>query len=315
MKKMLLRFAALCLVAGIAGCGKKGPEKKTFVMVSKGVHPYYKPCFEGFKDAAAKYGVNAEYVPPVDFKLPMQVKVIEGLIARQVDGIAISALDDEGLAPVIGEAVDAGIKVITFDAPAPSSEALSYIGTSNEDAGYKAGEEMIKLMGGKGKIAILQGGLGASNLNLRYKGFKRAIEEKAPGIKIVTREDTEGKMNAVVNKTESLLEAYPDLNAIFGVSALCAPGAAAVIEEQGKAGKIIIGGFDDLPDTIDAIKKGVVAFCVAQKTYKMGWLSVEKLLQATQGKPIEKDIDTGVLIVTKDNVNNYMQEMKKEFQK
>jgi ribose transport system substrate-binding protein len=284
-------------------------------MVPKGVHPYYKPCEEGFMDAAEKYGVDAKYQPPTELKLPLQVKVLEGLIARQVNGITVSALDDEGLAPVIDEAVEAGIKVITFDASAPSSEALCYIGTSNEKAGYKAGEEMIKLIGGKGKIAVLQGGLGASNLNQRFKGFKKALEEKAPEIKIVAREDTEGKMSKVVDKTEALLEAHPDIKAIFGVSALCAPGAASVIEEQKKTGKIIVAGFDDLPDTLDAIKKGVVSFCLAQKTYKMGWLSVEMLLKAQKGEKLPKEIDTGVVIVTKDNIDTYMTDMKKEFKK
>ena len=161
-KKILL----LALLA-IAGCGKKSGTK-ILVMVPKGVHPYYTPCFEGFKDAAAKYGCKAEMIAPSDFELPKQVKVLEDVVARQVDGIAISALDDGGLVPVIHDAVKAGIKVVTFDAPAPSSEALTYIGTANEAAGFAAGEALIRVLGGKGEVAVLQGGLGAPNLNERY---------------------------------------------------------------------------------------------------------------------------------------------------
>jgi ribose transport system substrate-binding protein len=215
--------------------------------------------------------------------------------------------------PVIQEAADAGIKVITFDAPAPSSKALTYIGTMNETAGYVGAETLMKYMGGQGEVAVLQGGLGAPNLNDRFKGFEKALKEKAPGVKIVAREDTQGKMDITVNKTEALLEAHPNLKAIFGVSAEGAPGAASVLKEQRKAGKIILAGFDDLPDTLAAIRDGTVKFCIAQRTYKMGWLSVEKLLDAIAGKPLEKQIDTGVLIVTPDNVSTYMQEMKKEF--
>jgi ribose transport system substrate-binding protein len=74
-----------------------------------------------------------------------------------------------------------------------------------------------------------------------------------------------------------------------------------------------LAGFDDLPDTLDAIKTGVANFCIAQRTYKMGWLSVEKLIDATEGKPLTKEIDTGVIIITKDNANTYMQDMRKEF--
>ncbi len=315
-------LAAMFMSLLLAGCGKKADDKgtgqakeKVFVMVPKGVHPYYEPCYEGFKDAAAKCGVKAEYRAAKAFEVPQQVEIIENVIARHVDGIAISALDDQGLAPVIEEAARAGIKVITFDAPAPSSKALTYIGTMNEAAGYAGAEELLKLMNGEGEVAIIQGGLGAPNLNDRYKGFERCLKEKAPNIKIVAREDEQGKIDLTVNKTEALLQAHPNLKAIFGVSAEVCPGAAAALKQQGKAGKVILAGFDDLPDTLAGIRAGVVKFCIAQRTYKMGWLSVEKLREAMDGKPLPKTIDTGVLVITKDNVDTYMQDMKKEFAK
>ena len=111
------------------------------------------------------------------------------------------------------------------------------------------------------------------------------------------------------------LAAHPNLKAIFGVSAEVCPGAAAALKQQGKAGAIILAGFDDLPDTLAGIRSGVVNFCIAQRTYKMGWLSVEKLLDAIDGKALPKEIDTGVLVISKDNVDTYMQDMKKEFAK
>ncbi|MEY2429466.1 MAG: ribose transport system substrate-binding protein [Verrucomicrobiota bacterium] len=323
MKKLFflqILLAAVLTTLLLAGCGKKGDEKGTakqrvFVMVPKGVHPYYEPCYEGFKDAAAKYGVKAEYRAAKAFEVPQQVEIIENVIARHVDGIAISALDDQGLAPAIAEAVGAGIKVLTFDAPAPSSKALTYIGTVNEAAGYAGAEELLKIMKGEGEVAVLQAGLGAPNLNDRYKGFERCMAEKAPNIKIVAREDEQGKIDVTVNKTEALLQAHPNLKAIFGFSAEVCPGAAAALKQQGKAGKIILAGFDDLPDTLAGIRSGVVNFCIAQRTYKMGWLSVEKLLEALDGKPLPKTIDTGVLVITKENADTYMQDMKKEFAK
>lgn len=323
-KSVLILLAALALTWFDTGCGKKEESKgtdqakgkeKVFVMVPKGVHPYYEPCFEGFKDAAAKYGVKAEYRAAKALEVPQEVEVIENVIARHVDGIAISALDDQGLAPVIDEATKAGIKVVTFDAPAPSSKALTYIGTMNEAAGYAAAEQLIKLMNSEGEVAVIQGGLGAPNLNDRFKGFERCLKEKAPNIKIVAREDEQGKIDITVNKTEALLQAHPNLKAIFGVSAEVCPGAAAALKQQGKAGKIILAGFDDLPDTLSAIRTDIVSFCIAQRTYKMGWLSVEKLLEAIDGKPLPKEIDTGVLVITKQNVDTYMQDMKKEFSK
>lgn len=301
----------LALVTALLPMAVSAAEK-TFVMVPKGVHPYYEPCYEGFKAAAKKYGVKVEKVDPQKFELPMQVQVIEDLIAKRVDGIAISALDDAGLVPVIADATRAGIKIITFDAPAPSSEALTYIGTDNKSAGVAAGKQMAELMKGKGKIVILQGGLGATNLNLRTQGFKEAVA-KFPGIQVLQVVDVAGDFSVATNKTETILQTYPDLTAIFAVSAEGAPAAAQVLKQQGKAGKILLAGFDDLKDTLEGIKDGTVAFCLVQKTFKMGWLSIEALLDASKGKKLPKVTDTGVLFVTKGNVGTYMDEMKKEF--
>jgi ribose transport system substrate-binding protein len=308
---LLFAAAVLVLSAPIAGCRKAKP--RTFVMVTKAVHPHYEPCYEGFQAAGAKYNVKVERVDPQKMELPLQVKAIEELIAQRVDGIALSAVDDAGLVPVIAEAAKAGIKVITFDAPAPSSSALTYIGTDNQTAGLEAGKKMAELMKGQGTIAILQGGLAATNLNLRTQGFKEAMAKAAPGVKIVEVVDTAGDFSTATNKVEAILQTYPDLTALFSVSAEGAPAAAAVLKQQGKAGKIVLAGFDDLKDTLQAITDGAVAFCIVQKTFKMGWLSVEALLDATSGKALPKVTDTGVLFVTKDNVATYMNESKKEF--
>ena len=134
----------------------RSPELRqvTFAMVPKGVHPYFLPVYQGFADAAQKYGVLAELDAPPRFDVALQVKLIEDLIARGVNGIAISADDDAGLVSVIHEAAQSGIKVITMDAPAPSSEALTYIGTDNESSGLESGKRMARTMGGRGLVPV-----------------------------------------------------------------------------------------------------------------------------------------------------------------
>ena len=286
--------------------------RPVFVMVPKGVHPYFEPVYRGFQAAAAHYGVQVEMDAPPRFDVALQVKVIEDLIARGVNGIAISADDDAGLVKVIHEAMQAGIKVITFDAPAPSSEALTYIGTDNEQAGYEAGLRMAKAMGYRGELAILQGGLQATNLNLRSSGFKRALAQVAPKIQLVALVDEHGDFAESVIKTEQLLASYPNLAGIFSVSAEGAPSAATVVREQHRSGKLVIAGFDDLKDTLAGIRDGVVSFCVVQNTYKMGWLSVEELLAAIDDKPVPKVIDTGVVFVDRTNLDTYSVKMRSE---
>jgi ribose transport system substrate-binding protein len=277
----------------------------TFVMVPKGVHPYFEPVYRGFEEAAKKYGIQSEIDAPPRFDVALQVKVIEDLIARGVSGIAISTNDDKGLVAVIHEAAQAGIKVITVDAPAPSSEALTYIGTDNESAGYEAGKRMASAMGGKGSIAVLQGGMAATNLNLRTQGFTRALAEHAPGISVVAVVDEGGDFSMSVNKTEGILTEYPKLNAIFSVSAEGAPAAAAVLKRQGRAGKVLVAGFDDLGDTLQGIREGSIVFCVVQNTFRMGWLSVERLMDAVNGRIVPRVIDTGAVFVDRRNIDSY----------
>ncbi|MCK9286643.1 MAG: sugar-binding protein [Sphaerochaetaceae bacterium] len=294
-----------------AGAKETGEKKPTFVMVPKLVHPFYEPCIEGFQDAGAKYGVNIEVESPPKLDIALQVKVIEDLIARGVDGIAISAVDNKGLMAVIDEAIAAGIKVICFDADAPDTNRATYIGTVNKQAGVTAAEYLFELMGGKGNMAIIQGGL-TPNLNERQEGIREAAAKS--NVKVIAFEDYHADFAEGVDKTEALLETYPELDAIFGVEAYGAPVAATVLKEQGRAGEIIVGGFDDLAETITGIKDGSVHFCLVQKAYKMGWMSVEILLDMMNGKEIPKVIDTGVIIVNKDNVDSYMAQVKAELQ-
>ena len=310
LRRRLTRFALACLLP-MAAFG----APLTFVMVPKGVHPYYEPCYEGFTAAGSYYGVNVERIDPLKFEIPLQIKIIEDLINRHVDGIAISALDDAGLVPVIAKATKAGIKVVTFDSAALSSSELGYIGTNNKRAGFEAGRRMATLMKGTGQVIVLQGGMGALNLNLRTQGFKQAIAHFGPHIKVLDVVDVKGDYAIAAQKTAAILDSHPGLTAIFAVSAEGAPAAASVLKERNQSGKVLLGGFDDLDETLTGIKDGSIAFCLVQKTFKMGWLAVQSLVDAENGERLAKITDTQALIVTTANVDHYMADMRKEFVK
>jgi ribose transport system substrate-binding protein len=293
--------------------GEGEADEVTFVMVPKLVHPFYEPCYEGFEAAGEHYGIKTEFEAPPKAEVDLQVKVIENLISRGVEGIAISATDDTGLKGVVDEAIAAGIKVITFDADAPSTSRLCYVGTNNRAAGFTAGEKMVELLGsGGGKVALLLATLGAPNLLERAEEFQKAFAQAGPKYKVVAVEGFETDLAQAVNKTEALLQTYPDMAGFFGVSAYGGPAAATVIKEQKKVGKVLVCGFDDLEETLDAIRDGSIQFTLVQKTVNMGWLSVEMLMKAMNGESLADSYDTGVVIVTKDNVDSYMEEMKKE---
>jgi ribose transport system substrate-binding protein len=100
------------------------------------------------------------------------------------------------------------------------------------------------------------------------------------------------------------------LSAIFSVSAEGAPAAAAVLKRQARAGKVLVAGFDDLGDTLQGIREGSIVFCVVQNTYRMGWLSVERLMDAVKGRAVPRVIDTGVVLVDRRNIDTYQRSME-----
>ena len=313
-KRAAILFLLLAIVIPqVFAKGAQEEDTYTLVMVPKLVHPFYEPCYEGFKAAGEHYGVRTAFEAPSNAEIELQVKVIENLISRGVDAIAISATDDTGLTGVVEEAVQAGIKVITFDADAPSTQRLCYVGTNNRAAGRTAGEKMVDLLGPQGgKVALLLATLGAPNLLERAEEFQKVFDGAGSKYQIAAVEGFETDLAQAVSKTEALLQTHPDMRAFFGISAYGGPASATVLKEQGKAGKIIVGGFDDLEETLNGIRDESIQYTLVQKTFNMGWISVEMLLKALKGETLPENYDTGVIIVTKDNVDSYMEEMKKE---
>jgi len=302
-----LALAALCWT----GAARAAPTA-TFIMIPKSSSPYYKPCYDGFEAAGAKYGIEVQRMDPAKADAAVQSEVIQKALAQQPDGIALSAVDDAGLVAAVAAATKAGVPVITFDSPAPSSAAVSYIGTDNLAAGYEAARRMASLMNGTGRILVLQGGMAASNLNQRTQGFRDGMARFAPGVKVLGVVDIGGDAAAAPAKVEAALRERANATAVFSVSSAGTPATVVGLEKQGRTGKVLVAGFDDLPATLEGIRQGAVSFCVVQKTFKMGWLSVRALLVATAGRRPPRVVDTGVVFVTRANLATYVDEMRSE---
>ncbi|WP_428646473.1 sugar-binding protein [Roseibium sp.] len=298
-------FAAAMFCAGSASAGN---EDLTIAVVPKVAVPFFDDCNAGAKEAAEALGVNYQWVVPQNTQGSTQVKIIEDLIARHVNGIAISVNEPKSVEGVIKQAVDAGIAVLTFDSDSANSPRSMYIGTINEQAGVTMGNSMAEAIGGSGKVAIVTGQLGASNLNERIDGVKKALSAH-PGIEVVALEGTEDDLARAVSVTEALLRANPDLKGIFGISQVGGPAVAKVLEQrefQDMAGNLKVFAFDDLPDTIKGVKAGLITGIMVQRPVTMGRLAVEHLVAQINGEePNPANIDTGVTVVNADNLGSY----------
>lgn len=313
MKKLLplihgaLLALPLSLMVQTAAIAKDVKDIRIAVIPKVAV-PFFDDCNNGAKDAAKALGVQYQWVVPQNTQGSTQVRILEDLIAKRVDGIAISVNEPKSVEAAIKKAVSKGIKVVTFDSDSPKSGRSMYIGTINTAAGETMGESMAKAINGEGDVAIVTGQLGAANLNERINGIKNALS-KYPKIKIVSIEGTEDDLAKAVSVTETIFRANPNLKGIFGVSQVGGPAISKVMatrEFGSKKGAVKVFAFDDLPDTIKGVKEGYIQGIMVQRPVTMGKLSVENLVAQITGKgPAPKDLDTGVNVVTKDNLGSY----------
>lgn len=298
---------ALALAAGL-GATASLAEDITVAVVPKVAVPFFDDCNTGAAEVANALGVNYQWVVPANTQGSTQVKIIEDLMARHVDGIAISVNEPKSVEGIIKQATDAGIKVLTFDSDSANSARSMYIGTINKQAGVTMGDAMAEALGGKGEVAIITGQLGASNLNERIDGVKEALKAY-PDIMIVATEGTEDDLARAVSVTEALLRGHPNLAGIFGISQVGGPAVAKVLAQQefsDKNSQLKVYAFDDLPDTIKGVKEGYIDGIMVQRPVTMGKLAVEHLVAQIKGEETEpKNIDTGVTVVTADNLDSY----------
>jgi ribose transport system substrate-binding protein len=194
---------------------------------------------------------------------------------------------------------------MTFDSDSPDSNRVMYIGTDNKTAGKVQGETMREALGGSGKVGIITGGLGALNLNERIDGFRETIGSDIEVVEVVATDDDLQKGLGV---SEALLRAHPDLNGVACVSATGGPTLAQVIQGQEFADReLVIVAFDDLQEVLDAIEAGIIYATMVQRPVQMGKLSISESKRIlTEGYVPECALlDTGVTVVTKDNLTTY----------
>ena len=332
---MIKKIMSLCLVTVLlalaaVGCGGKtetvdsGVQQKeapqgneaqeekgeyNFTFVSPLVnHEYWMAVEEGVQQGAKENGVNVNVLGDTKVDVDVMVKYIDTAIASKVDGIVTMALSPAAIGPAIDRAADAGIPVVLVDTDAPDSKREAYVGTSNYDAGYEAGTAMINVTGGKAKIGIIRGTEGQETDNDRIKGFQDAIKDQAD-MEILTTEACNSDMLTATQKAQDMLKAYPEMNAIFGSEGTGAVAAGKVITEQNRVGEIRVIGFDDTAECLDYIRDGVVDGTVVQKPNYMGSKAIEMLTRLNRGEELEETlINSGVTLVTKDNVESYKTE-------
>jgi simple sugar transport system substrate-binding protein len=259
----------------------------------------------GVEQAAADLGVDAEFVGPVGADAEAQIAEIESLIEKGVDGLAVSSVSTDALAPVIDRAIDEGIPVVTFNTDNPESKRLAFAGQDLVASGYAAAQELADRIGGEGKVLILTLDAAAQWSIDRETGARSGLAEY-PGIEVLGTINTGTEPQEIYAAVENALLAYPDVTAILSLECCSHPVAGEVLVREGLTEDITMVGFDELPQTLEFIKEGVTAASVTQAPERQGYEAVELLVNFLNGEPITT-IDTGIGVIDASNVDEFLQ--------
>ncbi len=291
----------------------------TIAIVPKSLdNPVFVDSMETSMQTAKELGVNLEWVGPFKVDPDLQVKIIEGLIWRKVDGIAISTSDPEKIRKVIDKAVAAGIKVATIDADCPGSKRLFYCGTDNYKAGWACGEAMVKIVTERGlahkrlRTAILTGGIEAHNLNERIRGFQEAVAGKLD-LEYVALLACDDDTTTGAKMVEAYIKEHPETDLFFfaGGWAFFGPTESMPLYQEWCNNGGIAVSMDTFYSVLQAAKKGFAQALVGQDFRKMGVLTVKYLVDAIQGKPVPMEyIDTGLELADESNFDQLLSEKK-----
>jgi ribose transport system substrate-binding protein len=275
-------------------------------VVPKGTqHDFWLTVKAGAEAAGEKNGCEILWQGPASEQdINGQIKIIENFTTSGVDGMVVAACSGKDLIDPLRKAKEKGIIIATIDSGIDDPDLpITYAATDNVVGGEKAAQELARLVGETGKVTVIPFIKGAESSDEREKGFLDEIR-KHPGITVTERIlYSDSDVNKAVTVTENLLTGSPDLAGIFAANEPGVKGALTVVRQRGLAGKVKLVGYDASPDQIQALRDGVVQALVVQDPFKMGYEGVNAVVNAKNGAAVEKRIDTGVAVVTPENID------------
>ncbi len=269
-----------------------------------------------FRRWGREHGVKVSILGPAEWDVPTQINVIEEVIGTRPSGLLINGTDP-AIGPVIDKAVAAGIPTVVYDSDIPNAKRHAFLGTDWYEIGQMQGREMVRLLGGKGKIAYM-GILGLTNMEAGFRGLLDAIKEY-PGIEVVGKFDDKANVEEAARITSDLLAAHPDLAGLCGFDSNSGPGMGLAVKEANRAGKVKITTVDWEPEHLQLVREGVIQMLAGQKRELFTWYGAQFLydmvhqtnrLSANDAQAgitnLPTAVNTGLLRITRENVNEFV---------
>jgi len=320
----VLRLFGLVALVALTACPKESPRADTgdggaapaaggrlkIAVIPKGTtHEFWKSVHAGAVKAAKEVDVDIVWKGPLkEDDLKAQVDVVSTFVAQGVSGIVLAPLNDNALRAPVKAATQAKIPVVIFDSDLQGEDHVSFVATDNQAAGRLAGEHVGKLLGDKGNVVVLRYQEGSASTQNREKGFLDAVKAK-PGLVVASENQYGGATTeSAFAKGESLLLAQKaaagNVGAVFTPNESTTFGMLLALRKSGLAKKMKFVGFDSSDKLVGALKEGDIDGLVVQNPFNMGYLAVKTMADHLRGKKVERRIDTGARLVTKDNLED-----------
>jgi ribose transport system substrate-binding protein len=281
-----------------------------FIVVPKVAHPWFEEVTKGARAQAEvlsrELGVEIviDYMPPSVAGVAEQNAILQRAAARQPSGIAVDPVDAVGHMTAIRQIRDRGIPVVLFDSPSPDP-GITSIGNNYSQQGAIAAERLVKLIEGAGKVAVMQGYPTAPNHKERYES-QVAVLKRYPDITVVDGGIDNDDIETARQQAAAVLKLHPDLSGYLCCDASGPIGIATAIREAGKIGSVKVVSMDGIKPILEAIRDGIIESSSATIPRMQGSMSVLMLWQASLGIQLPQAIDTGIDVITQENVTKFL---------
>lgn len=287
----------------MASCNQQ--KKRLIGVVPKATsHVFWVAVEKGAKAAAKEFQVDIEWNgAPSETEYARQIQIVDSMINRKVDGLAVAATERRALVASVDRAMKQGIPVTIFDSGIEGENYTSYVATNNYEGGQLGARAMGKLIGGKGEVGLILHAPGSASTMDRERGFTDVIEKEFPEIKIVATQYGMADRSKARAGAENILTAHPNLSGFFGSSEPSTTGASLAVKARGLAGKVKVVAFDASDNLVEDMKAGAIQAMVVQDPFQMGYQAVKTLIDKLDGKAPPKRIDLSAKVIFADEVS------------
>jgi len=294
---------ALFTVTLLSAYSCRREKQVTVAVIPKGrAHLFWQSVHAGAMAMAKERGVEIVWNGPTsETDYNGQIQIMDAMINRRVDAIALAPIDKKIMVSVVERATKQGIPVVIFDSGIDTDVFVSQVATDNYGAGRLAAERISRILNGKGRVAIVAVQPGAASTMEREQGFEDAVRESYPGIQIVDKRFGMADFAKSLAVAENMLTAYPELDAMFASNESSTVGAAQAL--KGRKSKVKLVGFDWSPTLLDDLRGGLIDSLVVQHPFQMGYQSVQAALDKLAGRSVVKINNLAPRLVLKEDLD------------